>query len=127
MRYLQLAKAQGASLAATAVDFLVTVACVQGLHWWYLLATVLGNGAGGVTNFFLGRHYVFHAAQHRAPAQGRRYALVWAGSLLLNAAGVFFFTRVLGLNYLFGKTVVSLAVGLGFNYLLQRHFVFKKP
>ena len=127
MRYPRLVKAQVASLAATAVDFLVTIVCVEGLHAWYVLATGLGNVAGGITNFYLGRYYVFRAAQQSSPAQGLRYALVWGGSLLLNAGGVYLLTHELRLNYVTSKVVVSLVVGLGFNYLLQRHFVFKKP
>jgi putative flippase GtrA len=125
VRYPRLLKAQAASLAATAVDFLVTIACVEGLSSWYVLATVLGNVAGGITNFYLGRYYVFHAAQHSAPVQGGRYLLVWAGSMLLNAGGVYLCTHLLQAHYLTSKIVVSLLVGLGFNYVLQRHYVFK--
>ena len=119
-------KAQAASLAGTGVDFLVTIVCVEVLHSWYLLATVLGNGAGGLANFYLGRHFVFRAARQSSRAQGVRYAAVWLGSMLLNAAGVYLFTHVLRFNYLHSKTIVSLVVGLGFNYPLQRYFVFGK-
>jgi putative flippase GtrA len=119
-------KAQAASLAGTAVDFLVTIGCVEGLHLWYLAATVLGNTAGGITNFYLGRHLVFQAAQQNAPMQGVRYFFVWLGSMLLNASGVYLFTQVLHANYLYSKIAVSLLVGIGFNYFLQRDFVFKK-
>ncbi len=126
MRYPRLVKAQAASLAGTAIDFLVTVGCVEVLHSWYLPATVLGNVAGGITNFYLGRYFVFNAAQRGAPAQGARYFLVWLGSMLLNAAGVYLFTQGLHVNYLYSKIAVSLLVGVGFNYVLQLHFVFKK-
>ena len=126
VRFPRLAKAQLASLLGTGVDFLVTIFCVEALHSWYLLATVLGNAAGGVTNFYLGRHFVFHAAQESTPAQGARYLLVWLGSMGLNAAGVYLLAQGLHLNYLHSKIGVSLLVGVGFNYLLQRYFVFKK-
>nr|WP_262908868.1 GtrA family protein [Hymenobacter translucens] len=118
---------QAAAAAGTAVDFLVTIACVEGLHRWYMLATVLGNVAGGLTNFFINRHLVFRATQQRAPAQGARYLLVWLGGMLLNATGVYLFTQYLHTNYLLSKTLVSLLIGLGFTYPLQVHFVFKKP
>lgn len=127
MRWPRLVKAQAAAAAGTAVDFLVTVAGVEVFHCWYLAATVLGNAAGGLTNFTLGRYLVFHAARQSAPAQGVRYFAVWLGSMLLNAAGVYLFTQVLHANYLHSKIVVSLLVGVGFNYFLQVHFVFKKP
>lgn len=126
MRYPRLVKAQAASLAGTAVDFLVTIGCVEGLRVWYLAATMLGNTAGGITNFYLGRHVVFQAAQHNAQMQGVRYFLVWLGSMLLNASGVYLFTQVLHANYVYSKIAVSLLVGIGFNYFLQRDFVFKK-
>lgn len=127
MRCPRLIKAQAAAAAGTAVDFLVTIAGVEVFHCWYLVATVPGNTAGGLANFYPGRYLVFRAAQQSAPAQGVRYFVVWLGSMLLNAAGVYLFTQVLHANYLHSKVVVSLLVGVGFNYFLQVHFVFKKP
>lgn len=125
MRYPRFLKAQAASLAGTVVDFLVTIGCVEGLHVWPVAATMLGNTAGGGTNFYLGRHHVFQVAQHRASSQGVRYLLVWVGSLLLNAGGMYLLTSVAHANYLLSKIVVSLLVGFGFNYTLQLHFVFR--
>ena len=127
MRCPRLLKAQAAALAGTAVDFLATIAGVEVFHCWVLAATVLGSAAGGTTNFCLGRYFVFHAARQGAPAQGARYFIVWLGSTLLNAAGVYLFTHLLHANYVPSKIVVSLAVGVGFNYFLQAHFVFRKP
>lgn len=127
MRYARLLKAQAAAATGTAVDFLVTIACVEGLHCWYLLATALGNAAGGLTNFYLGRHLVFKATQQRARLQGVRYLVVWLGSMLLNAGGVYLLTELLHANYLISKIVVSLIVGIGFNYFMQLYFVFRQP
>ena len=126
MHYLRFAKAQAASLAGTAVDFLVTIGCVEALHVWYLPATMLGNVAGGFTNFCLGRYLVFKVTNQNAQLQGFRYFIVWLGSLLLNAAGVYLFTQVVHANYVHSKILVSLLVGIGFNYFLQLHFVFRK-
>ena len=126
MRTPRFLKAQAASAAGTALDFLVTIVCVEVFHSWYLLGTALGNAAGGLTNFYLGRYLVFKVPEQRARAQGVRYFLVWLGSMLLNAAGVYLFTQLLHLNYVYSKVVVSLLVGFGFNYFLQLHFVFQK-
>lgn len=126
MQFYRLLKAQAASAAGTATDFLVTIVCVEVLNSWFLLATVLGNTAGGITNFYLGRHLVFKVSQQRARQQAIRYFGVWLGSLLLNAAGVYVLTQLLHVNYLCSKVIVSLLVGIGFNYSLQLHFVFKQ-
>jgi membrane protein YqaA with SNARE-associated domain len=118
-------KAQASSLAGSAADFLTTICLVEGLHLWPVVATMLGNVAGGVTNFYLGRHHVFKVSQHRAASQGGRYVVVWLGSLLLNAAGMYWLADVAHANYLLSKLVVSLLVGFGFNYPLQLYFVFR--
>ena len=126
MRYTRLLKAQVASAAGTAIDFLTTIVCVEYFHSWYLLATALGNAAGGITNFYLGRHFVFNESRQRARPQGIRYFIVWLSSMLLNAAGVYVFTQLLHTNYLYSKVLVSLVVGIGFNYFMQLHFVFRQ-
>ena len=125
MNYHRFIKAQAASLAGTVVDFLATICLVEGLGVAKVAASTLGNVAGGLTNFYLGRHHVFQVSHHQATSQGLRYMLVWAGSLLLNAGGMYMLTSVAHANYLLSKVVVSLLVGFGFNYPLQLHFVFR--
>lgn len=125
MNYPRFLKAQAASLAGSVVDFLGTICLVEGLHVAEVPASSLGNVAGGLANFQLGRHHVFKVAHHRATSQGVRYLLVWAGSLALNAGGMYLLVDRLHANYLLSKMVVSLLVGLGFNYPLQLYFVFR--
>jgi putative flippase GtrA len=125
VRYPRFLKAQAASLTASAVDFLVTVVLVEGLRVWPVAATMLGNVAGGIANFYLGRHHVFKVSSHRAASQGVRYSVVWLGSLLLNAGGMYLLADLAHANYLLSKVVVSLLVGFGFNYPLQLYFVFR--
>lgn len=86
---------------------------------------MLGNVAGGITNFYLGRHHVFKVSHQQVASQGVRYSVVWLGSLLLNAAGMYLLADVAHANYLLSKLVVSLLVGFGFNYPLQLYFVFR--
>jgi membrane protein YqaA with SNARE-associated domain len=125
VRYPRFLKAQAASLAGTAADFIVTIILVEGLRVWPVAATMLGNAAGGLTNFYLGRNHVFKVSHHRAASQGVRYSVVWLGSLLLNAVGMYLLTDLAHANYLLSKTVVSLLVGFGFNYPLHLYFVFR--
>jgi len=124
VRYPRFLKAQAASLTGSAVDFLVTIGLVEGLRVWPVAATMLGNVAGGITNFYLGRHLVFKVSHQQVASQSVRYALVWVGSLLLNGGGMYLLTSVAHANYLLSKVVVSLLVGFCFNYPLQLYFVF---
>lgn len=118
-------KSQAASLIASGVDFLVTIFAVEILGLWYVAATVIGTISGGITHFAIGRNWVFNAADKNIPTQATKYFLVWNGSLLLNASGVYALTHYLGLNYIFSKITVSLLVGFFYNFILQKRYVFK--
>lgn len=86
-------KAQAASLAATIVDFSVFILLTEWLNCWYLAASITGTISGGVTNFLLGRVWVFDATQGKIPRQALKYVLVWIGNLLLVSGGVFVVTE----------------------------------
>lgn len=118
-------KAQAASLAATIVDFSVFIILTERLNCWYLAASITGTISGGITNFLLGRVWVFDATQGKVPKQAFKYILVWAGNLLLVSGGVFVVTEYAQLTPLASKIIVSLIVGFTYNYMLQKKFVFK--
>lgn len=119
-------KAQASSLTASAVDFGTTVIFKEVFKKWYLLASIIGTTAGGITNFTLGRHWVFNAAEKKNKYyQMAKYILVWFGNLLLNTGGVFLVTHYGGVNYIISKIFISLLVGFTYNYILQKKFVFK--
>ncbi len=117
-------KAQASSLISTLIDFLTTIVCNHFIYLWYVYSNFVGTIAGGVTNFALGRFWVFDAKKKNAPGQAIKYILVWVGSLLLNNGGVFVFVHFLSIDKYVSKVIVSLAVGIGYNYFLQKKFVF---
>jgi len=130
------AKAQGAAAAGTAVDFLVTILCTEALAIWYVISTALGSVAGAVTNFTMGRYWVFQSTENKVQTQALRYALVSAGSLILNTAGVYALTEfihrqlrdgeVYKHDYIIAKVIVAIVVAVTYNFILQKNFVFKK-
>ena len=119
-------KAQASSFIATAVDFAVTVLLKEVLKFWYLLASFIGTFSGGVVNFLLGRKWVFESTQGRAHIQFGKYLLVWIGNLILNAGGVFALTNYIGSSYIVSKIITSVLVGIFYNYLLHKRYVFKE-
>jgi putative flippase GtrA len=118
-------KSQLSSFIATVVDFLVTVVAVEIFCVEYVHATVLGACCGALVNFILGRIWVFQAQSGRMKAQLVLYLLVWLGSLLLNALGMYLFTDHVGLPYIVSKIITAVLVGVFYNYSLQRSVVFK--
>jgi putative flippase GtrA len=118
-------KAQATSLAASFVDFLITIVAVELLNCWYVWGTIAGTIAGGITYFSLGRSWVFSAEENKVLPQIYRYLIVWIGYLLLNAGFVFLITRFSGVNYIVSKILVSISLSVSYNYYLQKKFVFK--
>jgi putative flippase GtrA len=117
-------KAQVASLSASIIDFLTTLVCTQVFHFWYVIGSVAGTTAGGLLNFTLGRNWVFESRERGVGGQVLKYILVWTGNLLLTTGGVFLVTHYLHVNYILSKIIVSGTVGTGYNYLMQKKFVF---
>jgi putative flippase GtrA len=125
--FATLARHQLGSLVSTAVDFATMIVLVSGLGLGAVLATALGAAAGGVTNFVLGRTWIFRA--HEAPAGGQavRYFLVSGASLGWNALGEYLLHDRLRLQYVVARAIVAVAVSLLWNFPMHRGFVFGTP
>jgi putative flippase GtrA len=117
-------KANVASLIASLSDYLITIMLVQLLHADVVWAGVTGTVCGGIINFMIGRHWVFRAGNQAAGRQAKRYLLVWLGNLILNATGMYLLTKQAGVYYILAKVVTSLLVAVGWNYPLQKKYVF---
>jgi len=117
-------KAQASSLIATAVDFAVTILLVEFLQVGYLVGTFFGTCTGGITNFLLCKNWVFDASLKPVVQQLVKYVTVWAGSLALNVCLVYIFTDLAGFSYIISKVSASIMVGVCYNFVLQKKYVF---
>ena len=114
------------SIFTTALDFATLMGLVELLHVEYVLATFLGTVVGFVASFAINRHWSFEAAHHPAHWQFVRVLPVQAGSTGLHTLGVWLFTAFVGLPYWISKIVVSALVYLGWNYPMNRFWVFRR-
>ena len=117
-------KAQLASIIGSFADFLSTILLVEVFHCWYITGNFIGNILGGFTQFMLCRNWAFKAGEGKISAQAIKFILVWIGNLVLSAGGVYFFTHYLEINYIISKTITSVLLGVSYNYLMQKKFVF---
>jgi putative flippase GtrA len=116
-----------ASALATAVDFALMVLLVEVAGIRAETATLAGAALGGITNFMLGRTWVYRAVGARAPAeQAARYAAVSAASAGLNALGEHVALAWIAGHYAAARVVVSLVVSVGWGYPMQRYMVFAR-
>jgi len=124
-----LARHQVGSIVTTVVDFGVMTLLVQLAGVDPVPATACGAACGAVTNFTLGRRWIFPAARGPAAAvswkgQAWRYAAVSLASLGWNVLGEHVLVHLVGVMYLTARAVVAVAVSLLWNYPMQRRFVF---
>ncbi|HEU4903312.1 MAG TPA: GtrA family protein, partial [Flavisolibacter sp.] len=99
--------------------------CVEMFGFWYLVGSSTGTIIGGMTNFSLGRHWVFKGGERERKIQLFRYFMVWSGYLLLATSGVYLLTHFGSFNYLVSKISVTLFLAVGYNYPLQKRYVFR--
>ncbi len=114
-----------ASVIATSVDYSVFLILSEAIHVWYLLASFTGLVMGGLTAFVLQRNWTFKKKDGKLSKQAIRYFFVWATSIILNTAGLYFAVEFVGIQSIIAKVAVSIIVGIGFNFLMSKHFVFK--
>ncbi len=101
------------------------IASVEGLGASPVVGTAAGAAIGALTSFALGRAWVFPRHSGHWTAQAIRYALVAAASVLLNALGEHFASDVAHIRYVLARALVTVVVGLGWNFPMQRRFVFR--
>ena len=100
-------------------------------------STAIGAFVGGVINCILNYRFTFHANSCPWKAVIVKYALVWIGSLLLNSLGTeLLYYGLMHWNWLetigfkpdgyfaAARLAVSGVVSLGWNFVLQRNFVY---
>ncbi len=123
---LSFIRSQLAAFLATVADFLIVILLTEVFGIWYVISNAIGAFVGTVVSFLLGRYWVFVSVQRKIQHQAFRYILVSAGSLILNTLGVYLLTENSSLNYIYSKMIISLIVGIGFNFVLHKKFVFKE-
>ncbi len=110
---------------ATASDFSVFILLSKKLAVWYVAATFISAICGGAVSFVLNRNWAFMSRDGKLSKQAIKYFLVWNGSIFLNTAGLYLIVETTHLNEIISKIIVAIIVGVGFNFLMYKYFIFK--
>jgi putative flippase GtrA len=121
-----LGRHQLGAIAATAVDFGTMVFVVERFGVAPASATAVGATVGALTNFALGRSWIFRQHTGHWASQAVRYAMVSGASALWNTLGELLLHDGALVPYLPARVVVSVAVSLLWNFPVQRRFVFRE-
>jgi putative flippase GtrA len=118
-------RSQLTALLATVIDFGSLLIMVEYLHVHYVAAVAIAAALGAFTNYTANRFWAFES-DGSVPREMSRYALVSAGSLGWNTAGVWLLVSLSNgrIVYYWAKIVVAITVGVVWNYPLQKYWVF---
>ncbi|MNL05136.1 GtrA-like protein [compost metagenome] len=124
------AKAQMSAFTGGLLDYSVMIFCTELLHIHYTISIAIGGIIGAILNFSVNRYWTFkdNKAYHSpVGTQLAKFIFVVAGSIALKSSGTYLFTNWLKLDYKITRIMVDIIVSLGFNYVLQKYWVFRKP
>uniref|UniRef100_F4C5C0 GtrA family protein n=1 Tax=Sphingobacterium sp. (strain 21) TaxID=743722 RepID=F4C5C0_SPHS2 len=125
------AKAQFSAFLGGLVDYGAMILCTELLYIHYTISIVIGGIIGALVNFTVNRNWTFSGKETRARNEGiliqlLKFASMVGGSILLKSSGTFLVTEIGQIDYKMSRVLVDILVSIGFNYTLQRYWIFKK-
>ena len=120
------AKAQASAFLGGIIDYLTMIALSELLHIHYTISIVFGGIIGAIVNFSINKYWTYQSHQSPVGVQLTRFIFVVLGSIFLKSSGTYLLTTWLELDYKFSRIIIDLFVSLGFNFLLQKYWVFRK-
>ncbi|MGJ1287147.1 GtrA family protein [Sphingobacterium spiritivorum] len=118
-------KAQASAFIGGAFDYGVMVFCKEVIGIDVKNAIRISGSLGAVVNFTLNRYWAFKKSDSPVGNQIWKFILVVLGSIFLKSEGTPLVSNLLHIDYKIGRLAVEVIVSLGFNYPLQRFWVFK--
>lgn len=115
----------GAAIASC-VDFGTMILCVEKLSVSPVAATAVGATLGAITNFCLGRMWIFRRKSGHPAGQAARYALASAAGAGWNALGEHLAHDLAHMQYVLARILVAIVVSVFWNFPVQRRFVFRE-
>lgn len=119
-------KAQLSAFVGGLVDFGIYSFCYKVLLISAPFSNVVSGSLGAVVNFTINRYWSFNNTTVPLANQLWKFIIVVAGSIFLKSTGIHFLVDVWSFHFLLSKGIVELIVSLGFNFTLQKYWVFKK-
>jgi len=121
-------RAQFSAYLGGMVDYLTMIICTEWLHIHYTISIAIGGIVGAIVNFTMNRNWTFQANAQGDSAllQLFKFGFMVGGSILLKSAGTYLLTGGTHLDYKISRIMIDILVSLGFNYTLQRYWVFRK-
>ncbi len=123
------ARAQVSAFTGGVTDYLIMLICTEIFHIHYTISIAFGGLIGAIINFTINRKWTFklhESDKKKVSPQLIKFASMIFGSICLKSSGTYLFTTLLRIDYKISRILVDLIVSFGFNYTLQKYWVFRK-
>jgi putative flippase GtrA len=119
------AKAQFSAFFGGMVDLFTMFLLTEFYSVHYIHSLVVGGIVGALVNYSINRYWTFEASGRSVGEQLSKFVCVVIGSITLKSIGTYFFTEVILWDYKISRIVTDAFVAFGFNYVLQKYWVFR--
>lgn len=119
-------KAQLSAFVGGLFDFCIYSLCYKVFGISAPLSNVVSGSLGAIVNFTINRYWSFESTSTPVKEQLWKFIIVVVGSITLKSTGIYVLVDLMSINFLLAKGIVEIIVSLGFNYVLQKIWVFKK-
>lgn len=119
-------KAQLSAFVGGMTDLGIYSFCFKVLSFSAPLSNAISGSLGAVVNFIINRYWSFGNTKTSVGNQLWKFVIVVIGSITLKSLGIHFFVDKWGWHFILSKIIVEIIVSLGFNFTLQKFWVFKK-
>jgi putative flippase GtrA len=118
------AKAQFTSFVGGITDYGTMIFVTEVLGLFFAYSIIISGFVGAIVNFILNRRWTFDAKSGRKRHQLPKFVLIVIGSITLKTLGTYFLATEGRIDYKLGRVMVDLVVAMGFNFPLQKYWVF---
>jgi putative flippase GtrA len=117
-------RAQLSAFTGGVCDYACMILLTTYGHIFYVFSIIISGIIGAVINFSINRYWTFKRTDVASRSQLQKFIVVVIGSILLKSSGTWLLTTMLNLDYRISRLCIDLLVSFGFNFTMQRYWVF---
>jgi len=119
------AKAQLSAFTGGLIDFISMIVLTEIVGVFYVLSIMISGTIGAFANFGINKYWTFEKSKMQIGPQLIKFVLMVLGSIGLKCLGTYLLTETLMWDYKLSRLMTDVFVCFGFNYILQRFWIFR--
>ncbi len=125
-RFTVFIKAQLSAFVGGVADYIIMILLTEIAGIFYTWSICISGMLGAVINFSLNRYWAFRSVDEKKRTQLAKFIFVVLGSIALKSSGTYLLTEIFSLDYRISRLCVDAVVSLGFNFTMQKYWVFRQ-